>query len=80
MISVQVYHIVSYLDCLSKHTKENLKMQQVFVQGSISYTPEGTNAVRAKSTLTIRNTSTKVYVATVSKKIQAITPVSTGCE
>jgi hypothetical protein len=48
--SVQVYHIVSYLDCLSKHTKENLKMQQVFIQGSISHTPESTGTDGAKRT------------------------------
>jgi hypothetical protein len=73
MISVQVYHIVSYLDCLSKHTKENLKIQQVFVQGSISHTPEGTDTERAKDIFVERNTSNKVHGAA-----EGITPVTIG--
>ena len=79
VISVQVYHIVSYLDCFSKHTKENLKMQQVFVQGSINHTPEGTDTFLVKHRLSARSTSTKVYAAT-AKKVGIITPVESAGE
>jgi hypothetical protein len=80
MVSVQVYRIVSYLDCFSKHTRENLKMQQVFVQDSISHTPKGTYTVRGKSTFEICGTSTEVHEASASNKIQGITPVARGGE